>query len=36
MREYLRAMPEASAEGGSHEMEVVEDDDDAFQFNVSW
>lgn len=36
MAQYMAAMPEAGAKGGSHEMAVVEDSDDAFQFNVSW
>ena len=36
MSEFLRAFPEASARGGSHLMHIVEDSDEAFQFDVSW
>ena len=34
--EYFRAMPQASREGGCHELELTEDTDDAVQFDVSW
>jgi len=36
MTKYMSAMPDASAEGGSHTMEITEDSEDAFQFDVSW
>ncbi len=36
IREYMRAMPAASCAGGCLNMDIVEDNDDAFQFNVSW
>jgi len=36
MAEYMRAMPDAGARGGSHEMQVSEDSATAFQFDVKW
>lgn len=36
IKDYLRAMPDAACAGGCHRMEIAEDGDDAFQFNVTW
>ena len=36
MTEYMRAMPAAGEQGGSHVMSVTEDSPNAFEFDVMW
>lgn len=35
-REYFRAMPAAGCAGGCHQIDIAEDNEDAFQFDVTW